>query len=499
MTPHRDEVRKLFQRLGKHVRYSRRYWLVYLAALVLANVAAVTVPMVLEPVYVSQTVVASHDLVPMETLLGRDVPVETPRQRGARLKEMLMARANLEALMTELGLYGDVIASRGMAQAVDEFLEDAKCEVGDDTFAITFEYRDPELAQKTAARLADSLITQSTEYRRQVAKSTSEFLASQRDDMKVELDRKEQALAQFLARHPEFARDIMIPGGVAPAGASIRAHERATGSSSSAAEALERQRTRIMSRIRAIDDPGSSAAAVQLAAQDPLVARKLEGARAELERAQNDLRDAQSRFTSMHPDVKHANGRVQSALQALRSVEAAAQKVHTPAPITAPPAKESDRSDLDAQLRRVNQAIAQAQQAAAAPGDKTNDKASNWIVDLETEWTTLNRDVHDARERYQQIQRHYFQASIIDHSVSSEEGARMTVIDPAYFPERPARRGPRRTAAAAAIVVLLLGAMVALGLVYLDDPIYGVDDLKHLGLAGIAHGVPLAPRRGNHG
>ncbi|HZO16531.1 MAG TPA: hypothetical protein VFB62_24820, partial [Polyangiaceae bacterium] len=446
-----DDGRRLIRRAGRLIRRSRRWWPLHLLALLVMAAAAVAVPYLLPPVYTSSAVLVYRELIPSTTLFGEDAPIETARQRGARLREMLLARSNLEAIINEFGLYPEIVHKRGKAEAVDEFLKDADCRVGEDTFAIKFEYSDPDLVQKVTARLAQSLLEQSTQYRHDQAKSTTKFLEAQRAKTKRELAEKEQALARFLAEHPEFAQDMMMAGGTSPAGASIRAQERKAQAVDPTIDALQRQRARLASRLDTIDNPSSGVTKMTPPADlDPQIATMLENAQRDYERAQEEASSARSRYTEVHPDVRHAEARLARATVALRAAQKAALTSRAPARASAPPPKESDRSTLKDQLRGVenNLAAAARKKADAAPGK--NEDVSNWIVELETEWASLNREVHDERERYQQIERSFFQATIIDHVEESGGAAQMTVVDPAYRPERPARRGSKRVGAAAA-------------------------------------------------
>jgi hypothetical protein len=494
-----DELRRVFHRTSKLARRSKRWWPIYLLASIVAVLAGVLAPRIVKPMYSSAAVLVYRELIPSSTLLGDDAPMETPRQRGARLKEMLLARSNIEEVIDELGLYPEIVASLGKNEAVNEFLEDVDCKVGEDTFAIRFDYPEPETAQATTARLARLLMEQSAHYRHEQAQSTTSFLVTQRDRTKKELAEKEQALARFLAAHPEFAEDMMASGGVSQAGASIRAQERKAAAPNPTVDALARQRSRLHTRMDSIDKPSAAPTAEDKASLDPEIAGALDQARADFERARQELSTARAHYTDKHPDVQHAEGSMARAKAALEIAQRAASEATPPARATAPPAIESDRAELRQQLSRVDQTLAAARRAAGAqPGDDEVG-GSNWIVELETEWASLNREVYDVRERYQQIERRHFQASILDHVEAAGGAAQMTVVDAAYLPQRPSRRGRIRVGASAALGVLLLfGAFIAL-LAYTDDRFYDLDDVHELPLEGISHAVPTNTTRKRHG
>lgn len=332
----------------------------------------------------------------------------------------------------------------------------------------------------------------------ETADSTLTFVASLRDKTLKSLLDKEERLAQFLAVHPEFAQDVMMPTGATPLGASIRAYERKAEASAVAgnplAEALERQRRRLAARLAAIDNPPPLPMTPR--ALDPVAARVLDQARTTLERAQARLDMLAARYTDRHPDVRTAAGEVQAASAAFQAALAAVEKTR-PAPEPGPPvASDKERKEIAAQLAQVQSSLQTTRGRPEARPDL--ETASTWIVDLETRWAVLNRDVQDARERHLQIERRYFRASVVDNVEASGGAAQMIVVDPAYQPERPHRRGPRRVAAAAAAVVLALGMMLVLGLAHVDDRVFELDELDDLELDGFLQSVPRI-RGARHG
>lgn len=495
-------------------RRSLRFWPVFVGAALLAAVAVVVTPKVLPPIYTSQSTLMYRELIQTTSLVGRDdVPVESQRQRGTRLKEMLTSRTNLEAIINELGVYQDTVDSLGVLEAVEEFRQDTKVVVGEDSFSITYESDDPQKAYAVTKRLAESLQEQSAKYRLAQAQSTMEFIAQQAERTKAELDQREHALAEFLALHPEFAMDMMMPG-QSTAGASIRAQEREKtskglaavkvgGSENRVVSALERQRARLLARLEDADRPPEQVVQQRKLELDPAMQEDISRARRDVERAQSELTTARGKYTDMHPDVQAAQRRLNAAQATLAAAQQAAkaslaqQDSGVPAQVAAQPV---DKDKLRQQLNLVEANIRAANRkgneddGAPVVVDEKAQKSGNWIVDLETEWAALNRDVQDTRDRNQQIQRRLFQASILAKVEASSGAEQMAVIDPAFEPLRPNRRGPRRTGAAAALVVFMLGAMLAFALAYLDDRVYDEHDLREISLGSLSHVVPARKR-----
>lgn len=505
MSDGQDDIQRLLRRTGIVIRRSGRYWPIYLLAVAGAIAAALLAPRFIPPVYVSGAVLVYQELIATSKLLGQgDAVVETPRQRGARLKEVLLARSNVEQIIDELSLYPDVVASDGKSEAVNQFLLDAEARVGDDTFTLQYRYHDPDLAEKVTSRMAELLVAQSVGYRLEQARSTVDFLAAQRQSTKVELLGREEALAEFFAAHPEFALDMKASGdGAGTAGASFRARNRKDLATEAASQpyigALQRQRLRLAARISSIDNPQAPAA---LAAPippslDPEIRRVLEQARREVERAQTELGDARSRFTEVHPDVNRARSELNAAQASLAAAElvAAESEAATPtaAPLSAPPAKAADRAQLQARLGRIDVDLRRSSSRGAATAGPDGAE-ENQVVELETRWASLQRELRDVQERHGQIERRFFEASIIDRVEAAGGAAQMMIVDPAYRPERPTTRGARRVGAVAAALVLLVLGGLALLLASIDDRLYDKDDLVELELDGFGHVVPSERR-----
>src|SRR5690606_30976960 len=241
--------------------------------------------------------------------------------------------------------------------------------------------------------------------------------------------------------------------------------------------ALERQRARLLARLEDADKPPSQVVQERRVELDPAMQEDLNRARHEVERAQSDLTSIRSRYTDMHPDVQAAQRRLETARATLSAVQNAAKASLAQQEMGSSPqlpAQPVDKEKLQKQLALVEVSLRRAHDKHDTGGtvDEKAQKSSNWIVDLETEWAALNRDVQDTRDRNQQIQHRFFQASILAKVEASSGADQMAVIDPAFEPLRPNRRGPRRTGAAAALVVFLLGAMFAFVLAYFDDRLY---------------------------
>ncbi len=465
---------------------SVRYWPVGAVAFVLAVATFFLAPKILKPIYISEAVVQHREVIRTQTLLGRPQQSESPRNTAMRLREMLLSRSNLEEIVRIHALYADTVASRGIVVAVDEFRNTLNVRVREgETFSIQFRGDDPAKVHAVTKALAESLVEQNRQYREEKAQATKAFLQVEAERTAAELNSRQQALAVFLAGHPEFAQEQ--GGEQMTAGASVRAAARAETSSSTQLSALQRQAQRLRQQIRS--PAPSPVTASPPSSVDPETARAISAAQRELAAARRDLVDNQNRYTQQHPDVVAAESRVRSAQSALAAAQAEAQSSQPASAAPMPTDPEERRERLEAELARVESMIARAQRGEAVP----ESEASSGVVALETEWARLNRELDDVRQRNEQIQGRLFRASIIANVEASGKSSQMVIVDPAFLPKRPASRGPRRTGAVAAMVVMMLGSGLLLGLGFLNDRVYDEQDLRRLALGPVVHALPTSP------
>ncbi|MDC0682341.1 protein kinase [Sorangium atrum] len=448
-----------------------------------------------KPAYRSETVIFYREGV-KATYLGPDGP-DPLRTLSARLKETLLARSNLEKVVTEFNLFPDVLEKRGMVDAVDRLRAKITFKArSQDTFAISAEGETREQAQEVTQRLADILVEETTRMRRSQAKLTNEFLDAELKRAEQDVEKAETELAAFLAEHPEFATEQSTPGG-SQGGAAIRERERRATGTDPTLEALERQVPRLRSRLTGKpEQPAVSAAGVP----SPALTRQRDQAEQELATARRDLADKQSRFTEQHPDVRAAAARVTNAEAALRRAEQAL--VLPPEPVVEVPATdEAEKAKIKSQLAALEREIA-VRRGAKKGNAADASEAAKQIINTETDWSRLTREKARAQQRLSDLEGKSFRAEI---AASSEQGgysAQIEVLDPAYRPSAPS--SPSRLIIAIGGLFLSVAAGIAAaaarGIVF-DDRVYDMEDIDRMALAPVLVVVPPAARapRGRRG
>ncbi len=459
------------QSVIRPVRRAARFWWVGLAAFLIVIAATLTAA-VLTKQYRSEAVVYYREGLQWTTNEGMST-----RRIGQRLKDVLLARAQLAKVIEELGLYPELVKAGRIADAVEEMRLATGFKVTEgDIFVISCTGNSPLEAQRVTAKLTDVLIEENARLRSEQAEIAREFLDAEKKRNAAVLGAKEVEQLRFLAKHPEFVHEQSAIG------ASLRATTKKgldgaglRGEGDDGLGALRRERERLR---RQISSPGQ----IPRAPRDPaLVAAKNE-AEAALKRAQRELADRRAHFTEQHPDVRTAKAMVKETGDAyLRAVDA----------IKAGDSLEVEpRAVLEARLGQVQQDITAYERKKpkekAAPDEPVESAdAAQRIVALETEWARLNREVAEARERFQQLDSRQFVASMVASTMTSGQAAQIVVIDPAFLPAQPIGMSTTRRFLMGFGMAFAFGIGLAMLFGWLDDRVHDHADIERLELAPI--------------
>lgn len=491
----REEVEHLVGMVRRAFTYWKRSLLVFVLTAAVAAPISVTRPRK----YKSETVVLYQESIRSADLTGGggESSGEAARRLGARLREALLSRANLEPIITELHLYPALVERRGLIDAVEEMRTHVTFRAREgDTYEISFEGGTPDEVQEVTRRLGESIVKEAASRRAEQAKVLKEFVDAESERNKVELKQKEAALASFLALHPEFKRIIPGTDQIAPGAPTTTPGTPATPLSpdEAALAALELRASRIDAQLRnAGRAPAPGTTAPRPA---PTVADS-----PEVIAARRDLADKLARFTDKHPDVLAARARLRAAEAAQAAAPPPAPTPGhepAPAPTETKPLTEDEKETLRQQLATLNAQIASRRAAlrtgapAGAGAAGPPDAATPAAVALEVEFRRLTREVGEARERQHQLEDKSFKASISASSAMNDRNIQVSILDPAYRPTHAISK-PRSTLLGAALAICFaLALMTMIISARLDDRIRERADLEHLDILPVLGVIPRA-------
>ena len=489
-------ARDRLDRILSIVKRALRFVVPALVLFVVGAAASIGYAMVRKRVFKSETLILYREGIRSTDIIGGEDSGDRAHKLGLRLKEMVLSRTMLEQLIKDQKLYPEMVEERGLIDAVDEMRKHIAFRVQDgDTFGLSFEADNPKVAQQVTQRLADALLSENSKTHAEQAEVTKEFLDREKKRTEAELKDKETALAQFLAKHPEFAKESSQGAGGNQAGTAIRATQSKgqTKASDPVLASLEREATRLQERLGMPTGKKKS----QEIAGDPLLVQAKNEAESEVRAAQKDLQDKSAQFTDEHPDVRAARTRLKQAQDKLkRAQDALAQNIASLQQKST--AKEEDegtidRGALENELRRINDEIAdyKRHQKSVAEAPPSTMVATS-VVALETEWTRLNREVADARERFGSLQDKEFKAAMVENAATSGRTAQMDIIDPAFLPLHAAKPGRSTIAGIGLLISSMLALILAVVLALLDDRLYDRVDVERMELLPLLGVVPRA-------
>jgi uncharacterized protein involved in exopolysaccharide biosynthesis len=482
ITP-RDRLQRLVD-LGR--KATRFWWLVAVAGF-LGGLLSLGFAMTRGRKYESSAVLYYQERIQSSVLSGRQEEVQ--RNLGDRFRELLLARAQLRKIIDDPKL--SPYEAMDPELAVDKLRNTVKFEGrGGNNFRITYTDSDPDRAKAVTAKLTSLLKEKDEGLRNEQAAETVTFVTKQKEDASLELRKREQALAEFLAKHPEFAQDANQANGEGAGIRAIRDSKKApvVNTGNARLYALERQRQRIQARLDAPPDAPPVRISSPPSAERIAAEAAVSDAQRELAGANRALEDALAKYTDLHPTVIKAQKDVSAAQQKLRHAQAA---VPPDEATTLAPATPADRTKLAKELQQLEGQIADEQRsdpknAGKAPVTPAGTDSTNWVVQLETQYADLFRQLTEQRERVGSLADSVFRAQMDASQKSAEAGGRLTITDPAYRPAQPSGPGKTVFLLAGTMLFLGLGLTIAIALAILDDRLYRRDDIDQLGIAVLA-------------
>lgn len=417
----------------------RRAWLMALTFLTVLAVALV-VAIALKPIYRSSGTI----LVESQTV-SPDVVQASPSgfvdEQIEVIKQRVLTRENLLKIIEKYRLYREDDHSLTVSEKV-EFMRakvtleplrssaQGRRNAVTIAFQLSFEGRTPEIAHGVANDLVTLFLNENVRSRSERASEATDFLTSEADRIKKELDGYENQIAEYKQRH----------GDALPQHLEI--NMAMLSRASSELQQVERDRRVALDELKALEiEHGLTNSDGNTTGTNPGAA-SVEALKAEYARLS-------SLYKESHPDLKALKRRI-AALEVpggtgvgnngpVPPSSIAQQK--TSAKITL---VRQRLSDLDEQQRNLRGRIsAQERQIAQTP-------------QVERALSTLMRDYDNAQKKYAEIRAKQMSAQVAENMVQENKAERFTLIEPPTRPDKPFK--PDRAK------IFLLGLMASIGI-----------------------------------
>jgi polysaccharide chain length determinant protein (PEP-CTERM system associated) len=445
----------------------RRWWMIAVPAL-LMPVIAVAISYRLTPIYTSQTLVLIEPQTVPDTYV-KPIIAQDLDSRLSSMKEQILSRSRLEPIIERFNLGGanldmdDKIAKTRKDIGITPIHSEIQGAGGLPGFSISFTASDPHTAQLVCREITSLFVSENLQAREQSAEGTTQFLKSQLDQAKADLDSQDQKLADFQKQNmgtlPEQEQSNMemlntLNTQLGAATQSITSMEQ----DRSLEEALLAQQThQLQSSVT-----GTLKASPQ-AEQGDL--QKLEAQEADLK----------ARYTADYPDVVA----VQRQIADLRRQMAATP---APAPVSSTPSPQYDTPgmlQMRARLSALSGAIQQKKQDEGAIQGQIRQYQSRIQSTplIEAKMKDLTRDHQTAQDFYDSLLAKTNQSQMATDLERRQEGEQFRVMDDANLPDAPTFPKRGMFAAGGFVLGLGLGLMVIAFLEYKDKSLRSERDV----------------------
>ncbi len=484
--------------LGDYLAILRRRKKTFLVPAFLVFAAAVALAMWLPPVYESHaTILIEQQEIPSD--LVRSTVTSYAGERIQIISRRVMTSANLQHIIEKFDLYPKLRRQRSLSSVIEKMrgntsLEMISADVVDPrsrrpgkatiAFQIGFAHNDPMMAQQVAAELVSLFLAENVRQRTQSAQDTTQFLASEAERLKQEVDGLEERLARFKERNvgnlPELQqlnlqlmeraeRDLKDTethirslqeratylraelSRIDPSSGAIGSDGKRVPSAEDRLRALQAEYISLSSRYSPThpDVLKLSREIEALQRETGLIGgvADLESRVAELEAQLDTLRQ---RYSARHPDVKKVERELELArrqlAQARRSPRRSLSAPVNPAYV-----------QLQAQLRAAEAELRSYREAREEIRGKIQELEERLMASprIEREYRVLTRDYEQALAKYREVKDKLLEAELATSLERENKGERFSLLEPPEVPERPIK--PNR------IALIFLGLVLSLG------------------------------------
>ncbi|MFK3891071.1 GumC family protein [Sphingomonas sp. NPDC079357] len=432
-----------------------RKWFI-IVPFVLLSIAGIVTAFVMPRVYRSSATLLVESQELPSTLVTS--PINTIiDQRIAKIREQVLSRGDLIALIEQNNLYEKERRSKPLSSIVTKMQEATKLGAvsgdigggaqpgGTNTIAFTmsYDYADPAKAQAVMQSFVSRFLEIDATTMAAQANNTVDFLQDQSRKLTEQINGIEGQITSIKARN---GSTLASGGVVMPAN---------TGSYSAQIAQLQSENRQLMAQVQ------------RSGGKDPMV-----------QQAESALVAARAVFAESHPDVVRAKARLQQAKE-----------------IAASQGGSSDISLIQSQIQANNAQVAQLQQyrasdeARAAAGMAAQSRAPV----LQEEVSQLEARASTLRDQLREVSGNVLRAQNSARMAQEQKGERLSVIDPPSAPDKPVSPNRLMLIGGGIAGGLGLGIVLALALEFLLRPIRGVGQIQSLGLEPLALVPTFAP------
>jgi len=474
----------------------RRWWIIAIPAIVFP-IVGFAITFLVQPEYISQTLVLVEQQKVPESYV-KSVVTEDLSGRLASMREQILSRSRLQPIIERFNLFAN--SKLSMDDRIDLTRKNIgitpiQSEIartnGLPGFFISFKANDPRTAQLVCGEIQSLFVSENLSDRAASAAGTTEFLKGQLADAKTKLDEQDEKLAKFQQQYVG-----KLPGAESSNINMLTTLNTQLDAATQALARMEQDRSYAES-ILAMQQQNQATQSPEhggLAPQEQQV---------QLQQLLAQEADLTARYTDDYPDVVSVRRKIAELRQKL--AQPAAPAVAATPPTTPKPTDSQGVQQLRAQIRAMDQGIAQKKRDQAAIQGQLHvyqeRVASSPAV--EEEYKSITRDNQTAQAFYDSLLVKMNDSKMATDLERRQQGEQFRVMDEPNLPESPS--SPKRTvyvggglAAGLALGLLIVGLLEYLDTaVRSERDIWAFTKLPTLGVIGFngGPGVVKSKRR----
>lgn len=451
---------------------------------------------VIPPLYKSSTLIIVEQPTMPQNYVVPNINDDL-QTRLESMSEQILSRTRLLSIIQKLHLYGGDHSGLSDDQKVASMRKDINLDLVRDpqkqdisSFTISYEARDPHLAQNVTTELTELFINENLKVRQEESEGTTDFLEKQLEDARQSLSEQEAKVQEFESQHEgalptQESSNLAILNGLE---SQLQSEQDALNTAKQQRvylEALLEQEKTAQVRVRPNGDQ-TNVAPTDLATIDD-----------QLDKLRAQLADLSSRYTDRYPDVLRLKAQI-AKTETMRQNLIAAQRSANAGPPHASDGGLTD-SGLSATGRQVQSQL-QANQVEIANRESAIESLKarlgdyqgrlNMTPSAEQQLDDLTRGYDQSKENYDDLLKKKEQSEMATSMEQMQQGERFTILDPPSLPSKPDSPKRLKLCAIGLGAGLALGLIIAGGLEFFDDRLYSESEIKSLLPMGVLSDIP---------
>ncbi|WP_207479375.1 XrtA system polysaccharide chain length determinant [Arenibaculum pallidiluteum] len=366
------------------------------------------------------------------------------------VRRTLLSRPNLEQLMRMTDMDLTVTTPVEQDTRIKELQRDIQLKSeGGQLFTVSYEHRDPAVAQRVVQALLNIFVEQNVGSNRRDMESARRFIEQQIRDHEKRLRETEQRVAEFRTRHAaQLATHDEIKTAAEEAATELRRVELQLEAAMWTRDQLRFELSRTPDALKPDRLLGAGPSADPAAAPNPQATT--------LRQMEEQLASLQATKTPRHPDVIALKRRIEAFRSEIAGNPAAPDGAGTGT--VANPAYVRAQENL----RRAELEVATLTKRADARREEVQSlrRQITALPDINLQLAEVNRDYDVVRKNYDELVQRRESAELAEKLASQTKNVEFRIVDPPIVPVKPS--GPKRVLFFAAVLFLGLGAAVGL-------------------------------------